>query len=221
MPNSEQNNETGTQDTAVNAKLHSFDAHPHVEKKVQEDCSSFEHARVVALPNSSKEKLISPLSKSIKEAKCKAKNKQHPEKLVKKDATKKLSISKAPPILTVHLKRFAQDMRGRLSKLNGHVSFPELLDLRPFLDPRCLDSNSCYYQLVGVVEHGGTMRGGHYIAYVRSPGVEETSDSTEHEIKDCWYCVSDSSVRKASLQAVLNSEAYLLFYEKCDVKKTD
>lgn len=56
---------------------------------------------------------------------------------VKQDATKRFLLSKAPPVLTVHLKRFAQDMHGRLSKLGGHVAFSEQLDLGPFMDQRC------------------------------------------------------------------------------------
>jgi len=55
---------------------------------------------------------------------------------VKRDATKRVLIYKAPPILTIHLKRFSQDARGRLSKLNGHVSFRETIDLRSYMDPR-------------------------------------------------------------------------------------
>lgn len=55
---------------------------------------------------------------------------------VKQDATKRFLLSKAPPVLTVHLKRFAQDMHGRLSKLGGHVAFSEQLDLGPFMDQR-------------------------------------------------------------------------------------
>ena len=66
------------------------------------------------------------------------------------------------------------------------------------------------YRLVGIVEHGGTMRGGHYVAYVRGPCLENNVDNS-------WYYISDSSVRKATLEAVLNSEAYLLFYEKCKI----
>ncbi|KAI4317511.1 hypothetical protein L6164_025376 [Bauhinia variegata] len=55
---------------------------------------------------------------------------------VKRDATKRVLIYKAPPILTIHLKRFSQDARGRISKLNGYVSFRETIDLRPYIDPR-------------------------------------------------------------------------------------
>lgn len=55
---------------------------------------------------------------------------------VKRDATKSILISKAPSVLTIHLKRFSQDARGRLSKLNGHVNFRETIDLKPHMDPR-------------------------------------------------------------------------------------
>ncbi|RVW99824.1 Ubiquitin carboxyl-terminal hydrolase 2 [Vitis vinifera] len=55
---------------------------------------------------------------------------------VKRDATKRILINKAPPILTIHLKRFSQDARGRYNKLNGHVVFKDSIDLRPFMEPR-------------------------------------------------------------------------------------
>jgi ubiquitin carboxyl-terminal hydrolase 16/45 len=62
-----------------------------------------------------------------------------------------------------------------------------------------------------MVEHSGTMRGGHYVAYVR--GSKEVV--AENEEVDCvWYHASDAHVREASLAEVLQSEAYILFYEK-------
>ncbi|XP_010556955.1 PREDICTED: ubiquitin carboxyl-terminal hydrolase 2-like isoform X2 [Tarenaya hassleriana] len=53
--------------------------------------------------------------------------------MAKRDATKRVLINKVPQILTVHLKRFSQDARGRLSKLSGHVAFKEFIDLQPYL----------------------------------------------------------------------------------------
>ncbi|MBA0765466.1 hypothetical protein Gotri_014661 [Gossypium trilobum] len=132
---------------------------------------------------------------------------------VKRNATKRVLINKAPPVLTIHLKRFCQDARGRLSKLNGHVNFRETIDLRPYLDPRCEDADNCNYSLVGVVEHSGTMRGGHYIAYVR--GGEKRKGTTGIDyVGSQWYYVSDQHVRQASIEEVLRCEAYILFYEK-------
>lgn len=69
---------------------------------------------------------------------------------------------------------------------------------------RCRQRENFKYRLVGVVEHLGTMRGGHYVAYVRA-----TKDSGD----TVWYHVSDAYVREASLDEVLRSEAYILFYE--------
>ncbi|KAJ6424237.1 hypothetical protein OIU84_025090 [Salix udensis] len=121
---------------------------------------------------------------------------------VKRDATKRVLIDKAPPILTVHLKRFSQDARGRLSKLNGHVNFRDVLDLRPYMDPRCVDAQSYLYRLLGVVEHSGTMRGGHYIAYVRGDARSKGKADNEHG-GSVWYYASDAHVQQLEIiQAV-------------------
>ncbi|KAL3642024.1 ubiquitin-specific protease ubp2 [Castilleja foliolosa] len=129
------------------------------------------------------------------------------EKLkVKRDATKTVLITKVPSVLTIQLKRFSQDARGRLSKLNGHVNFKERIDLKPYMDPRCSGGELFSYRLVGLVEHMGSMRGGHYVAYVRGKSKENG---------DCvWYHASDAYVRQASLEEVMRSQAYILFYER-------
>lgn len=133
---------------------------------------------------------------------------------VNRDATKRVLIYRAPPVLTIHLKRFSQDARGRLSKLNGHVNFRETMDLRPYMDPRCINEEEYKYQLVGVVEHSGTMRGGHYVAYVRGgQRNREKVDNKENE-SSTWYHASDAYVRQVSLDEVLRCEAYILFYER-------
>lgn len=55
---------------------------------------------------------------------------------ISQEATKRYLIGKAPPILTIHLKRFEHDLFGRLKKLSDHVAFQETLDLRPYMDSR-------------------------------------------------------------------------------------
>ena len=47
-------------------------------------------------------------------------------------------VCRCPPLLTVHVKRFQQDMRGRLSKIDGAVPFPINLNLNSFCDPKVL-----------------------------------------------------------------------------------
>ncbi|XP_071690201.1 ubiquitin carboxyl-terminal hydrolase 2-like [Rutidosis leptorrhynchoides] len=132
---------------------------------------------------------------------------------VARDASKRILISRAPPVLTIHLKRFCQDSRGRLSKLSGHVDFRETIDLKPYMDPSCCRDRETYkYRLVGVVEHSGTMRGGHYVAYVRGPA--KGSLGIEENCNCLWFYASDAYVRKVSLDEVLQCEAYILFYEE-------
>ncbi|KAL2613811.1 hypothetical protein R1flu_025503 [Riccia fluitans] len=139
-----------------------------------------------------------------------------PRKVIKQEATKRYLISKAPPVLVVQLKRFARDMRGRLSKLYGPVEFQECLDLSPYVDQRHVTSQNCRYRLTGTVEHSGTLKGGHYVASVRGPQAATTDDSNgSASPESTWYHISDSYVRQTSLDAVLKSEAYLLFYERC------
>ncbi|KAG8057303.1 hypothetical protein GUJ93_ZPchr0002g24541 [Zizania palustris] len=133
-------------------------------------------------------------------------------KKVFRAATRRILISKTPPVLTINLNRFSQDSHGRLKKLKGHVRFKEMLDVRPFMDPRSMENENTTYLLVGVVEHLGSMSAGHYVAYVRTGKIggrqQRSSDSK------LWFYASDAQVREASLEEVLNCEAYILFYER-------
>ncbi|XP_074868788.1 ubiquitin carboxyl-terminal hydrolase 30 isoform X2 [Carettochelys insculpta] len=66
------------------------------------------------------------------------------------------------------------------------------------------------YRLMAVVVHHGDMHSGHFVTYRRSP----TSPKTPLSVSNQWLWISDDTVRKASLQEVLSSSAYLLFYER-------
>ena len=69
------------------------------------------------------------------------------------------------------------------------------------------DNNT--YRLVGVAQHIGDRKGGHYIVYVRASkmnGQEYLSNDKS------WFYASDKIIREASLQEVLGCEAYILLY---------
>uniref|UniRef100_A0A8C0MHK5 ubiquitinyl hydrolase 1 n=2 Tax=Canis lupus familiaris TaxID=9615 RepID=A0A8C0MHK5_CANLF len=83
------------------------------------------------------------------------------------------------------------------------------------------------YGLYGVVEHSGSMRGGHYTAYVKVrtpsrkllehitgeknvPGLKEP----DGESADQWVHVSDTYVQVVPESRALSAQAYLLFYER-------
>ncbi|KAJ4460798.1 putative cell wall regulatory locus protein [Paratrimastix pyriformis] len=118
---------------------------------------------------------------------------------------------------------------GALRKISSHVAFPLLLDVAPFVSwvphpsarapggavvegaaagaecPCGAPSHprSTLYRLNGVVMHGGSLSGGHYTAFTHRRGGAE----------DEWYFYSDSCYHRATLEEVLQAEAYLLFYE--------
>uniref|UniRef100_A0A6Q2ZJQ4 Ubiquitin carboxyl-terminal hydrolase n=1 Tax=Esox lucius TaxID=8010 RepID=A0A6Q2ZJQ4_ESOLU len=132
------------------------------------------------------------------------------KKSVYTEALKQMLISCPPTVLTLHLKRF-QQMGYGVSKVNRHVLFPPILDLAPFCSVNCKgvsDGGRVLYSLYGVVEHSGTMRGGHYTAYVKA------RPSYPGSLAGVWFHVSDSSVQPVSESKVQSSQAYLLFYER-------
>ncbi|XP_068999502.1 ubiquitin carboxyl-terminal hydrolase 45 isoform X2 [Embiotoca jacksoni] len=141
-------------------------------------------------------------------------------------ARKQILISLLPPVITLHLKRFHQAGMN-LRKVNRHVDFPLILDLAPFCSASCKNlaaDERVLYSLYGIVEHSGSMRGGHYTAYVkvRTPqrkteqhhknlsGAREASSSCQGQ----WVYISDTTVQTVPESRVLNSQAYLLFYEE-------
>ncbi|KAK1156447.1 hypothetical protein AOXY_G25423 [Acipenser oxyrinchus oxyrinchus] len=72
-------------------------------------------------------------------------------------------------------------------------------------------SSSVYlFRLSAVLVHHGDMHSGHFVTYRRSP----PSPKNPSAFSSQWLWVSDDSVRKASLQEALSSNAYLLFYER-------
>ncbi|KAM9733245.1 ubiquitin carboxyl-terminal hydrolase 16 [Menidia menidia] len=139
------------------------------------------------------------------------------------DALKQMLISSPPAVLTLHLKRFQQNGYS-ICKVNRHVQFPLILDLAPFCSAKCKnvsDGNTqILYSLYGIVEHSGTMRSGHYTAYVKvrpeSPKAPSNKLSTQDDVEPPgrWFHISDTSVQPASESKVQSCQAYLLFYER-------
>lgn len=174
---------------------------------------------------------------------CTQKHGGNDKKPVYNNATKQLLIYNPPAVLILHLKRF-QVCRYRPAKVSKYVKFPTLLDLAPFCSKRTKDLPSfensrqtkILYSLYGVVEHSGSMHGGHYIAYVKVRSrldennyrwqflpKNQTENNNNSQAKTegepdvppgKWYYISDSYVSECNEAKVLQAQAYLLFYER-------
>uniref|UniRef100_I3JE08 Ubiquitin carboxyl-terminal hydrolase n=1 Tax=Oreochromis niloticus TaxID=8128 RepID=I3JE08_ORENI len=134
------------------------------------------------------------------------------------DALKQILISSPPSVLTLHLKRFQQNGYS-ICKVNRHVTFPFILDLAPFCAVKCKNipegHNQILYGLYGIVEHSGTMRSGHYTAYVKvRPECPQPSSNGLTDGGGSWFHISDTSVQPVSESKVQSCQAYLLFYER-------
>ncbi|KAI0832093.1 cysteine proteinase [Trametes gibbosa] len=131
-------------------------------------------------------------------------------------ATKLLSLSRLPPVLLIHLKRFSA--KGPFTdKIETTVDFPlKGLDLTNYMppplppgvnggsqvsydDPRC-QTPPYRYDLYGVTNHFGTLSTGHYTAFIASRGG--------------WLYCDDSRVTSADAKDVVGKPAYILFYKR-------
>lgn len=136
---------------------------------------------------------------------------------------KTIYFGKLPQILCIHIPRTMWREGGNTYKRMEYVSFPENLNMSQFtylqsgfatrncnsgsmsLPRDSGDLHTPAYRLVSVVVHVGDTETGHFITYRRG------SMRNMHK----WYFTSDAAVREVSLNEVLQSVAYMLFYEKC------
>ncbi|XP_061575717.1 ubiquitin carboxyl-terminal hydrolase 16 [Cololabis saira] len=146
------------------------------------------------------------------------------KKNVYTDALNQMLISSPPAVLTLHLKRFQQNGYS-ICKVNRHVQFPMILDIAPYCTTKCKNvsegDTQILYSLYGMVEHSGTMRSGHYTAYVKvrpnCPKPSSNGLATEGDAEPpvgSWFHISDTSVHPVSESKVQSCQAYLLFYER-------
>ncbi|KAG8192284.1 hypothetical protein JTE90_002109 [Oedothorax gibbosus] len=118
----------------------------------------------------------------------------------KKEAEKRLRISRVPEILVIQLKRFSYEGLWR-RKLQTTVNFDFHFDV-----PYEKNSNVYHrkYSLYGIVNHFGTLEGGHYTAYCSASSRK-------------WYKYDDHEVSEISSSDIITPAAYLLFYRATDM----
>ncbi|XP_019056064.1 PREDICTED: ubiquitin carboxyl-terminal hydrolase 15-like isoform X2 [Nelumbo nucifera] len=114
-------------------------------------------------------------------------------------ARKQLSIHEAPNILTIVLKRF---QKGKYGKINKCITFPDMLDMIPFMTGT--GDSPPLYMLYGVVVHLDTLNAsfsGHYVSYVK-------------DMHGTWLRIDDTEVQPVPISQVMSEGAYILFYSR-------
>lgn len=142
-----------------------------------------------------------------------------------REAKKKISLTRLPPVVPIHLKRFSHSKSNSQStKVDTKIRFPFSLDLAPYVassqksgsdatngqdSEKASDETpskkkkdagpeEAIYELSSVIVHKGKIDNGHYVSYAKQG-------------RD-WFRFDDSMVVQVEEKDVLGAEAYMLFY---------
>ncbi len=116
-------------------------------------------------------------------------------------AEKQIGLWRLPPVLVIHLKRFAFLSNRYREKLEDLVQFPlHAFDMRPYLLPGAAAGRSTMYDLFAVSNHMGGLGGGHYTAYAKP--------------SEKWWLFNDESVSPVDdpQRVVVSPNAYILYF---------
>ncbi|KAF4541923.1 Ubiquitin c-terminal [Lasiodiplodia theobromae] len=154
-----------------------------------------------------------------------------------REASKKITITRAPHYLVIHFKRFSASHTERARKVRTPIEFPlNNLDLAPFMLPpitpdeetgllqqrpsdgaeqlRAIKSDERMmppykYNAYAVMRHlGATLTSGHYVAMLKDAA------------RGCWWQFNDHRVTEFQPEALRgderlqNEQAYIVFYER-------
>ena len=112
---------------------------------------------------------------------------------------KEIKISSPPEILILSLQRIDPSTQKKNECI---VTFPDVLDIKEFIDHECKHDSETIYNLFSVINHKGNMDYGHYFSYIKFYKKED------------WYLFNDSSVKKLEKKPESFPYAYALFYIK-------
>jgi ubiquitin C-terminal hydrolase len=117
-------------------------------------------------------------------------------------AEKQIGLWKLPPVLIIHLKRFAFLSNRYREKLEELVEYPlEGLDMSPYLLPGAPEAGRVAFDLFAVSNHMGGLGGGHYTAFAR-PG-------------ENWWLFNDEATSVVENSSrIVSPNSYILYYRR-------
>ncbi|KAJ7948859.1 Ubiquitin carboxyl-terminal hydrolase [Quillaja saponaria] len=122
-------------------------------------------------------------------------------------ARKQLSIHEAPNSSDNCVEEISEllaswNREGRYGKLNKCITFPDMLDMIPYMTGTA--DIPPLYILYAVVVHLDTLNAsfsGHYVSYVK-------------DLQGNWFRIDDTEVRPVPMRQVMSEGAYILFYTR-------
>ena len=112
-----------------------------------------------------------------------------------KDVEKNSFLYHCPQYVIIQLKRWNMNMKKNQRII--HYDIGEL-DFEEF---SCNKEQPTKYELFGIINHSGSMQGGHYISYVKNQN-------------DKWYVYNDTSVEEIKPEKIIGNKNYCLVYRR-------
>lgn len=144
----------------------------------------------------------------------------------KTNAEKSIRFWELPQRLIIVFKKYSNN----LTINNINITYPIELNIRPYISPiKCKYWNiKSEYELYSVTKHTGTLDSGHYYSYVKNNdpssgrlprvnkeaiahGAREEAHIRFHGYE--WFKCDDENISPCSLDEVLNSNGYILWYK--------
>lgn len=138
------------------------------------------------------------LTEFFEEEQLKSENQYHCNSCdCKRDASRRIIVRSLPRTLNLQLLRFVFDKSTwKKKKLSTCVSFPEILDMSPFVNLENVSPEEVLYELTAVLIHRGpSASSGHYIAHIK--------DSTTQ----LWYRFNDEEIVQMKSGKTLDLDA--------------
>ena len=147
-----------------------------------------------------------------KEEKLDDKNMYHCESCNQRvRATKKIQLWSNPIVLVIQLKRFIRMMRSTKDSRFVHFPITDLDISRMIADENKNDSKCYKYDLYSVINHVGSIDGGHYYSYCKDEDTDQWFKCNDEEVSALSNTVSNER------NSIVTPSAYLLFYIRQDM----
>ena len=113
-----------------------------------------------------------------------------------RDIIKRTTLFYLPKILIIHLKRWNYNLKKNQRIIHYDIND---LTLEDYLHEDIKDKINNNYELFGVINHSGSVLGGHYFSYIKNNNEK-------------WYNYNDNNVNEISINNILGNKNYCLIY---------
>ncbi len=116
-------------------------------------------------------------------------------------------MNKVPRKIVLGLKRFSQDLMGNLSKNTEKISIANKLNI-VFYSMDLKQTKNVAYNATGVVVHyGSSLKGGHYVAYLKMP------DKKWYKHNDTHVSIVETPAEQLEMQKDIENNGYLFLFD--------